>query len=433
MNHTAKKLDKSQIELTITIKPEGYDKHMKHAATKISERVAIKGFRKGKAPYDLVKREVGEMGIMQEALEAIIQESFYQAVKAENIETIGMPDIKIEKSAPGNDFVYNATVALLPTVTLPNLDDINIKPNVKKVGETEVNEVLENLTKMQAKEVVKDGTAEKEDKVVIDMDLLLAGIPFEGGQAKDYQVYLSENQHIPGFNDALVGLKKDDEKEFDLPFPTEYYNKQLAGNTGTFKVKVKDVYKREFPEVSDEFAKTLGQESVDKLKELLQTNLEHEAIHKADEKVEVEIFETLVDKSTFDEIPEVLINAERNRMFNELRYDLEKNGITIDQYLADIKKNEEDLAKDFTERATKRAKSALISRKVAKEFEITLTDEEIKKEMDMMRDTYKENPDYLENLKKPEVQDSIKNMLVNKKVVAFLKDKIVEGGAHKHE
>jgi trigger factor len=265
------------------------------------------------------------------------------------------------------------------------------------------------------------------------MDLLLAGIPFEGGQAKDYQVYLSENQHIPGFNDALVGLKKDDEKEFDLPFPTEYYNKQLAGNTGTFKVKVKDVYKREFPEVSDEFAKTLGQESVDKLKELLQTNLEHEAIHKADEKVEVEIFETLVDKSTFDEIPEVLINAERNRMFNELRYDLEKNGITIDQYLADIKKNEEDLAKDFTERATKRAKSALISRKVAKEFEITLTDEEIKKEMDMMRDTYKENPDYLENLKKPEVQDSIKNMLVNKKVVAFLKDKIVEGGAHKHE
>ncbi|MBI2436560.1 MAG: trigger factor [Candidatus Magasanikbacteria bacterium] len=428
MPHTAKKLDKSQIELTITVTPEGYDKHMKQASERISARVAIKGFRKGKVPYDLVKREVGEMGIMQEALEAIIQESFYHAVTAEGIETIGMPDIKIEKSAPGNDFVYTATVALLPAVTLPNLDEIKIKPDVKKVGDIEVNEVLENLTKMQAKEVVKNGEATKEDKIVIDMDLLLAGIPFEGGQAKDYQVYLSENQHIPGFNDALVGLKKDDEKEFDLPFPTEYYNKQLAGNTGTFKVKVKDVYKREFPEVTDEFAKALGQESVAKLRELLQSNLEHEAIHKADEKVEVEIFETLIEQSKFDEIPEVLIDAEKKRMFNELRHDLEKNGITIDQYLSDIKKKKEDLAKDFTERASKRAKSALISRKVAQEFDIKLSKEEIKKEMDMMRDTYKENPEYLENLKKPEVQDSIKNVLLNKKVVAFLKDKIVEGG-----
>jgi len=431
MDHKTQTLDKSQVELTITVTPSDYEKHMKNAASSISERVAIKGFRKGKAPYDLVKKEMGEMKIMEEALQHIIQESFYDAVKKEGIETIGMPEIAIEKSAPGNDIVYKAKVALLPKVTLADLSGIKIKRNVKDIGEKEVDEVLENLTKMQAKEEIKEDKALKEDKIVIDMDLFLDGVPIEGGQAKDYAVYLSESQHIPGFNDELIGLKKDDEKEFEIPFPKDYYNKQLAGNKGVFKIKVKEVFVRTFPEIDEAFAKTLGQDSVEKLRELLKQNLTHEAEHKADEKAEIEIFDTLIEKSEFDEIPEVLINAERQKMFYELKQYLEKNGVSIEQYLADIKKKEEELFEDFKERATKRAKAALLSRQVAEKNNLDITDGELEAEIAMMEETYKDMPEYKENIKKPEVKDSIRNMLLNKKVVAFLKDTVLEGGAHK--
>ncbi|MFA7245097.1 MAG: trigger factor [Candidatus Magasanikbacteria bacterium] len=434
MEHKIEKLEKSQIELTITVSPKDYQKHLEKAATTISNRVAIRGFRKGKAPFEMVKQEVGEMKLLQEALEDIIQDSFYQTVTAEKLNTIGMPDINIQKMAPANDLVYSAKVALLPKVELPKLESIKIKRTVKEVNDQSVNETIDNLLKMQAKEVIKKGKATKEDKIVIDMNLFLDGVPVEGGQAIDYNVYLSEDhQHIPGFNDALIGLEKGDEKEFDLPFPKNYYSAQLAGKTGKFKVKVKEVFGREIPKADDAFAKVLGQESLDKLKDLIKENLTHEAEHKADEIAEIEMFETLIKETKFEEIPEVLVEAELKKMFYELQHDLEKHGVTIEQYLQDIKKNEKELQEDFRNKATDRAKASLLSREVALAHSLTISKDELDAEVKNLREYYKETAEYLENLKKPEVLDSIHNMLLNKKVVNFLADKLVEGERHKHE
>jgi len=217
------------------------------------------------------------------------------------------------------------------------------------------------------------------------------------------------------------------------PSPKNYYNKQLAGNVGKFKIKVKDVYELQFPEINDELAKTLGQDSLEKMRDLLKKNLEHEAQHKADETTEIEIFETLIDKSTFDEIPEILIDGERKKMFYELTRDLERNGVSIEQYLQDIKKKEEELFEDFKQQAVKRAKAALLSRQVARENNITVADEELDKEIKLIEETYKNNDEYKENVKNPEVKDSIRNMLSNKKVIAFLKGKILKGEAHQCE
>ncbi|MFA7314862.1 MAG: trigger factor [Candidatus Magasanikbacteria bacterium] len=434
MEHKTKKLEKSQMEFTITVSPKEYQKHLTKTAETISNRVAIKGFRKGKAPFEMVKKEVGDMKLLQEALEDIIQESFYQAVKAEKVDTIGMPEINVQKIAPDNDVVYTAKVALLPKIELPKLDTLKIKRKVKEVKEKDVDETIDNLLKMQAKEVIKEGNSTKEDKIVVDMNLFLDGVPIEGGQANDYGVYLSESeQHIPGFNNSLLELKKDDEKEFDLPFPKNYYSQILAGKTGKFKVKVKNVFTREIPKADDAFAKVLGQDSVEKLRELIKENLDHEAEHKADEVAEIEMFETLIKETNFDEIPDVLVDAELKKMFYELQHDLEKHGVSIEQYLRDIKKNEKELQEDFRKKATDRAKASLLSREVAISNKLVVSAEELEKEMKHMRDYYKDNNQYLENLKKPEVKESIANMLLNKKVVAFLADKLVDGPRHIHE
>lgn len=419
--HTLKKLDKSQVELTITVTPQECQKHLEKAAARISERAAIKGFRPGKAPYDMVKKEVGEMNILNEALEHIIQEVFFSAVTSEKLETVGMPKIDIEKLAPGNDVVFRATVALLPAVKLADIKKISVKKEIKPTTEKDIEETLNAIRGMRAKEVLKTGIAEKTDKLIIDMDMYLDKVPVEGGQAHDYNVYLSEEHYIPGFNEQLVGLKKDETKEFSLNFAPTHYQKHLAGKKVDFKVKVKDVFERQLPELDDELAKKLGQEGLAKLKELINSNITTEHEQKAEQKAEIEILDKLIDGSKFDEIPDVLIDAERQKMFYELKHNLEHQGITIEQYLEQIKKKQEEVMEGFKAQAEKRAKAALASRQVAKEQNIAVSEEEIDKEIKIMEDVYKDNKDYLERIKRQEVRDTIAISLQNRKVIERLK------------
>jgi len=218
MTHELKKLEKSEMELTITVTPAEYQHDLEHAAKHMAEVAAIKGFRPGTAPYDIVKQQLGEQKIMETALEEIVRENFYNAVEAEKLQTVGMPVITIEKLAPGNDIVFKAKVALLPSIKLADLSKIKVDAKPTEIGEQELSAVLTDLKKMRMKEVLKDGAAAKEDKIVVDMDMFIEKVPVEGGQAKGHQVYLNEEHYIPGFAEQLHGLKKDEEKEFSLKF-----------------------------------------------------------------------------------------------------------------------------------------------------------------------------------------------------------------------
>jgi len=425
MTHTSKKLDNSQIELTITVLPNDYQPHLKKAAHRLSERKAIKGFRNGKAPFDIVKKEMGDMAILQEALEDIVKQTFYDALKAEAVETIGMPQISVEKLAPDNDVVYKAVVALLPKVQLPKLTDITVKREAATIDQSKIEETFHALRGMHATEIPKDGIATDTDKLVVNMQMFLDNIPVEGGQANDHQVYLSEKHYIPGFEEQLKGSKKGDVKKFQLDFPETHYQKNLAGKKVDFTVTVKDVYERQLPELSDDLAKKVGQDSIEKLRELITNNMDAESKQKADQKVEIEILDALIDKSTFDPIPQVLIDAERQKMFYELQRDLDRNGVTIEQYLGDIKKTEQEIFEDFKAQAEKRAKAALISRQVAQEQSIVVGEEELDAEMKKLEEAYKGNQEYMDNLKKPGVRESVATTMQNRKVMEWLKEQVL--------
>jgi trigger factor len=425
MSHTVKTLPGAQVELVITVTPAEYEKALAQAANRLANRVAVKGFRTGHIPLDILKKEVGEMGILSEALESIVQGSFFEAVQAEKLDTLGMPQINVEKVAPGNDVVYKAVVSLMPTVELPDFGSIKIEKKVKAVDEKVAAETLEAIQNMHGVEKPKEGAAEGKDMVLIDMDMLLDNVPLDGGQAKDYRVYLGEQHYIPGFNEKMVGATKGEKREFSLEFPETHYQKMIAGKKVDFKVSVKDVFERIPAELNDDFAKKLGQESVEKLKDLILSNLATEAEQKADKDAEVEIFEKVIEKTKFSEIPEVLINTEKEKMFYELKRDIEKMGMTIEQYLNDIKKKEDELFKEFTLQATKRAQAALVSRQVAKENNILVSEDEIDLETAMIKQAYEKDAEAQENLKKKEVRHSIATILQNKKVVALLKEKMV--------
>ncbi|MBI2443990.1 MAG: trigger factor [Candidatus Magasanikbacteria bacterium] len=423
MSHTLQKLAGSQVQLQITIPPAEYQTDLGQAAARLSERAAIKGFRPGKAPYEIIKQQLGEMPIMEEAMKNIVQRTYFAAVKTEKLETIGAPQIAVAKIAPGNDLVYTATVALLPKIQLPDLSAISVTRQTVAVGDKETTDALENLRKLQPKEVIKNGAATKEDKLVVALEMFINQVPVEGGQAPNHQVYLNEPHYIPGLAEQLVGLKKDDTKEFTLKFPAEHYQKHLAGRAIDFKVKVKDVFALQYPELNDEFAKTLGQESLAKLRALLQQNLQREAERKEEQRREIALLDQLIEKTQFDELPQILVDSEKRKMFYELKGDLERRGIPIEKYLADLKKTEAQIFTEFTAGAAKRAQAALVSRQVARENNIKVTDEEIKQEVEAVKQAYPDNQQVRENLQRPEVIDTIASTVQNRKVIEFLKTK----------
>lgn len=427
MQIEVKKLPKSQVEITIELAQEEMQSHVERAAKHISEHRDIKGFRRGFAPYDMVKTEVGEMAIYEAALERMVQHGYYTAVREKQIEALGMPEINVTKLAPGNALSFTAKVAVLPAITLPDISKISVEKKGKKIEEKDVDETLDNLRKMRGTEEIKQGAAAKEDKVVLDMDLSVDKVIVDGGSTKDHGVYLSEEYYVPGLPEQLLGLKKDDEKEFTLKFPKEHYQKHLAGKDVDFKVKVKEVYERKFPELDDEFAKGLGQESVAKLKELLQTNLQLEAVRKEEDRQEIEMLEKLIEKSKFeDDVPEVLLDAEKRRIVAELKSRLEEQGMSFEDYLASIKKTPEEIAEGYKDQALNRVKTTLVLRAYAKEHAIEPTAEEIQKEVDTVKEAYKDQPDVLKQIETEDTRESLKGILRNRKTIKQLKEQIIK-------
>lgn len=424
MSYTLKNLENSELELTFTITPEEYQKDLEAAAVRLSERAAIKGFRPGKAPYEIIKQQLGEIKILEEAAEKIVQKQYFAAIKAEKATTIGMPQVKIEKLAPGNDFVFTATAALLPSVKLPDLKQISIKSEFKPASEKDVDEALGHLQKMQPKETPKEGPSTKEDKVTINLEMFIDNVPVEGGQAKNHQVYLSEPHYIPGLAEQLVGLKKDETKEFTLPFPKEHYQKHLAGKNVDFKIKINEVFGITYANLDDDFAKSLGLESLQKLRDLLLANISRENEEREKRKSEEAMLEQLVEKTEFGAIPKLLIDSEKKKMFFELKSDLERRGVSIENYLKDIKKTEEQIYKDFSEGAEKRAKAALISRQVAVENTISVSKEELDAEIELIKNSYPGDKNVEENLKHQEVLETIASTIQNRKVIEHLRTQI---------
>jgi len=424
MNIEVKTLPKSRVELTVTMTPEEIKPHLVKTAQRVSQSRDIKGFRRGKAPYDKIVQAVGEMALLEATIEPMVQATYYSAVKEKGLDVIGMPEINVTKLAPGNAFEFTATAAILPGITLPDFSTISIKKKDATVTDEQVTEALENLRKMRGQEISKDGEAGKEDKVVVDMDLFVDGVAVEGGQTKDHGIYLSEDYYVPGLPEKLLGVKKDEEKEFTLPFPKEHYQKHLAGKDVLVKVKVKDVMERTYPELDQEFAKSIGQENVEKLTALMKENMEHEAKRKEEERQEIELLEKAIEKTTFEEIPDVLLDAEKHRIFHELKSRIAQQGLTIEQYLEGIKKTQDEVMAGFVEQADKRVKTTLILRAVSNSENVEVAAEEIEKEIEIMRGVYKDQPDVLKNLETQDTRESLKSILRNRKTVKLLKEKM---------
>jgi len=412
MKIESKKLDRGQIELTIELTVDEYQPFLEQAAKKISETTKIPGFRPGKAGLDIIKQKVGEDKIWQEALELAVQKTFLKAIEQEKLVTIGSPQIDIIKLAPGNPVIYKAVASLLPKIELGDYSKTKVGKKDIEVKDENLKKAMANLQKMRAKETLVDRKAQKGDKVEIAFETFLDKIPVDQGKNEKFPLVIGEGSFIPGFEDQIIGLGKDETKEFQLKFPENYHQKNLANKLVDFKVKVNAVFQMDLPELNDEFAKSLGDfQTIQDIESQLKENLEAEAQQKENQRLEEEMINKIIDQSTFDDLPDILIDSEAKKMAEELEHNLSHQGLKFEDYLNHLKKTREDLLLDFVPQAIKRVKSALIIRRVGEEKKIGVLEKEIDEEIEKTKAMYAGNPKIEKQLNNLAYRNYLKNMV----------------------
>lgn len=416
---------KGQVKLTVQVSVEEMQPHLEKAAESLSAKYKIDGFRPGKASLGIVIQKLGAQAVWEEAAEFAVRRSYLDAVTQHDLNVLGQPHIHVTKLAADNEFVFTAEVAVLPDVQLGDYTSFTSKKEAVTVPKEKVDAALEDLREMFAKDTKVEREAKVGDKTDIDFDLSMENVPVENGSGRNHPIVIGSKQFIPGFEEQLVGMKAGEVKSFSIDFPSEYHAAHLAGKKGDFTVTIKTVYEIEKPAIDDAFAKQAGKfETVDELRAKVEANLREELEQSADMKFERAVVEELVGKSTFGDIPELLVNNEVEKMMSELKEEVQRQGgIEFSQYLENIKKSEDDLRKEFRPQGEMRVKAALVIRGVAKAETITADDKQVEDEVQSTLKMYEGSPELRSRIDSPDYRDYVRSLQINRKVVAFLKEK----------
>lgn len=429
MQITIDRQPKAQTKLTIELSPEEMQPYLEKGAKDLSIKHKIEGFRPGMASLGIVIQKLGAQAVWEEAAEHAVRKSFVEAMTKEQVQSVGRPHIHIQKLAPNNPFIYTAEVAVLPDATVGDYTSFKTKREVVTVDPAKVTKAMEELRSMFATEAMVEREAKNGDKVEVDFDLTVDMVPVENGSGKNHPVMLGSNNFIPGFEENLVGMKKGETKKFSVTFPAQYHHQPMAGKEGNFTATVKNIFEITKPELNDAFAKQAGKfESVAELQTQVAKNIQQEMEQEKDMAFERALIEELIGRSTFGDIPELLINGELEKMIGELKEEVTRQGgIEFDDYLKNIKKSVDDLKQEFRPQAEHRVKSALVIRQVAVKEQITADPAMVEEEVQSTLKMYAQTPDILERIDSDDYRDYVRNLQVNRKVVELLKQRATKG------
>lgn len=426
MQVNKKDLEKSQVELTVELSSEEFAPFIEKGARKLAEKIKIEGFRPGKAPLEVLKAKVGEMSILEEAAQLAVNKTLDDvlAERINEIKAVGSPNVNISKLAPNNPFEYKVTLSVLPEIELGKYKDLGLKAEEAKVEEKELEKILNDLREMRAKEVLaeKDKAIEKGDKVIVDIKLFDAKVPIEDGVHNDLALLTGKNYFVPGFDEKIIGAKNEAELKFQLPYPEDHHQKNLAGKMINFEVKIKSVFKRELPELNDDFAKDFRVKDLEALKKDLQENVLQEKKREIDLKNESEMISKILEETKIGDLPEILIESESRNIMSELEQSVLRQGGKFEDYLNHLKKTRDELKLEMIPNAIKRVKSSLLIREIAVAEKIDASDKEVEEKILELKEQYKGNEEVQKMIQEHNYKHYLKNILTNEKVLARLKE-----------
>ena len=422
MKFTINKLPKSEVEIEVEIEPAEFDKFFDEAVLEVSENVEIQGFRKGKAPKNIVIEKIGMDKIMLEGAEHAISHYYQEIVKENNLEPISKPEIEIKKLAKGNPLVFKAKTSVLPEIQLPDYKSIASKTKRSKVAleEKEIDESMKWLAKSRARLSLKNSAAEKGDYV--DINYSSKDIPeLNNPEGKKDAFVLGDGGLIPGFEDNIIGLKDNDGKEFLIKFPEDYHSKEMAGKEANFKIKMNSVQKMDVPEINDEFAKSIGNfESVAALKENVRQGITAEKEKDEAQRVRNEIVNNIVNETKVD-VPDILISREQQSLAHDFKHRVEEGmKMSFSDYLLKSKKTEKDIVDSFKEEAEKKIKIFLALKEIGEKENIKAEEKEVEEEANKMLQHFKNTEESRKNIDIEKIKEYVREVIRNEKIFQML-------------
>ncbi len=381
MPHKVLEKKSAEIKFEITVEAEKLKSITKIVTEDLSKRLKIDGFRPGKAPQFVIEKEVGKDQFWAEVIDKIIPEAYFEAILAEKVSAISQPQVQVKEFIPGEKLVFEAVTATMPEIKGLKYKDQKIKFKSDSATEKEKKEALEGLLEKYAEEKEISRAVKNGDRVEIDFEGTLKGLPFDGGASKNHPIVLGSNVMIPGFEEKIVGHKTGEEFNFEIVFPKEYHAKNLAGQKVEFKIKINKSFEKIKPTLDDNFAKNFGLDSLESLKKELAKELDLQKDLAARRKTEEKIIETIIKENKI-EAPKVLVDEEIHRMVHEAEHNLSHSGLTMDKFLEMSNKTIEELHKEMEPEAVKRVQIGIVLGEVARLEKIEVNEAEIDSEIE---------------------------------------------------
>ena len=390
MSIKVEKTDKNnEVKLSFTIEAAKFEEAIQKVYAKSAKYFNIPGFRKGKAPYKIVEKQYGAQIFYEDAFNEVVPEIFEKEVKEAGLEVVSRPDIDITQMEKGKDLIFTAVVQTKPEVKLGKYKGIELKKVEYTVEDKDIDHEIHHMQERNARLVnVEDRPVEKDDTTVIDFEGFVDGVAFEGGKAENHELVIGSNTFIPGFEDQIIGMKIDEEKDINVTFPEEYFSKDLAGKAAVFKEKLHEIKKKELPEVDDEFAKDVSEfDTIKELKASIKEKLEEENKNKAKYETEEEAIKTVCENTEID-IPSGMVETETDNMIRDIEQRLQYQGLNFAGYLQMMGKTEADMRKEMEEQAQRQVKTKLVLEAIVAAEKIEASDDEVKAKLEEMATTY---------------------------------------------
>ncbi|MCL2382607.1 MAG: trigger factor [Oscillospiraceae bacterium] len=413
----------NEVKLEFTVEAEKFEKAIKNVYTQNAKYFNIPGFRKGKAPYQMVEKTYGVEVFYEDAFNEVASEVYDAGIKEKELDVVSKPEIDIVQMEKGKELIFTAIVQTKPEVKLGKYKGVEIKKIEYKVTDEDVEKELTSMTEKNARLVpITDEAVIDGDITVIDFEGFVDGEAFDGGKAEGHELTIGSKSFIPGFEDQIIGMKVEEEKDINVKFPDEYFSDDLAGKDALFKVKLHEVKRKEMPEINDELAKDVSEfDTLEELKTSIKEKQEKANESKAKHETENEAINAVCEVTEID-IPSGMIELEIDNMLKDMEGRLRYQGMSMEQYLQMVGKTVEDFRTENKETAEKSVKTRLVIEAVAKDANIEVSEEEISEKIKEMAEMYGKQEDEVKD--NPELIKYVTDSLKAEKTVAFIVENV---------
>ncbi len=424
-------LEKNMAKLTVELPEDLLEKALQSAYLSQKNKISIPGFRKGKVPRAMVEKMFGPEIFFEDAANQLIREHYNEAADESGLDIVSRATIDIVQIEKGKPFIFTAEVAVKPEVSLGEYKGVAVTKADITVTDEEIDETVERERNNNARVITVEGRAiEEGDTAVIDYEGFVDGVPFEGGKDENHALEIGSHSFIDTFEDQLVGKNSGDELEVNVTFPEEYHAAELAGKPAVFKVKIKEVTTKEYPELDDEFAQDVSEfDTLAEYKEDVRKSLAKQKEDAAKRTQEDEAVQKIVENSSM-ELPEPMIEMQVDVMIDEFAQRIAQQGLSFEQYMQFSGTTPEKLKEQVRPDAIKRIQGSLVLEQIVKEENIEASEEEVEAEIQKMADAYGMETDKIREVMGDSERESMKKDIALQKAVEFIMEHSVEEDAN---